>query len=164
MAPVTVLYRQELPRRAQTLVLQSHHGPGLPLGHTGTSVTLALPHAGQRLCPDRKHTPGVTTGGVPLGLEQRQHRAEAGAGGGWSAILFFLTLSAFSCTWLLLFSSAREPSFGAVLLSVSVPAAGPMMTSTPPGFTGWGWCKRKGKKLVWPRLLPHNDTSLQACP
>lgn len=90
MAPVTVLYRQELPRRAQTLVLQSHHGPGLPLGHAGISVTLALPHAGQRLCPDRKHTPGVTTGGVPLGLEQRQHRAEAGAGGVGQQFCFFL--------------------------------------------------------------------------
>lgn len=96
MAPVTVLYRQELPRRAQTLVLQSHHGPGLPLGHAGISVTLALPHAGQRLCPDRKHTPGVTTGGVPLGLEQRQHRAEAGAGGGLvSNFVFSYPLSFF---------------------------------------------------------------------
>ena len=54
--------------KSRDRLLQLHRGPGLPLGmYAGTSITLALPQARQRLCTDRKHTPGATKRGVPLG-------------------------------------------------------------------------------------------------
>lgn len=185
MAPVTVLCQQELPQQAQTSVWPLAHC-GWP--ETGAPSRVRWPQYRPRpspstaeVLPRQKAHPRVTKRGVPLGWSSDNTELKLGwfsFGQRFNFFFFFYPLSFFLYMASPLRVNLPAPLFscGAVLLSAFVPAGGGggsgsvggrwRWQSTPPGSAGSaGWSRKKGgKKMVWPRLLPRNDTSWPACP